>query len=103
MRGGAGDDHAKAIAARIAAELALDSELSRFASGSVPVFALGNDYVIKLFPIEERAFFETERAALERVNGRLSIPTPRVVTSGERDGWWYVVMTKLRGRSLAQV
>lgn len=42
-------------------------------------------------------------AALTRIDGRLSIPTPHVVASGERDGWWFVVMTRLSGRPLVDV
>jgi hygromycin-B 7''-O-kinase len=59
--------------------------------------------VIKLFPRAERSHFEAEVAALTRLDGALSIPTPRVVASGERDGRWYVVMSRLAGRPLCDI
>lgn len=91
-----------ATADAIRRDLSLGIGLERFTSGSVPVFAVGEEHVVKLFPREERPFFDTEHAALTRLAGRLPIPTPRVVASGERDTWHYIVMTRLTGRSLAE-
>jgi hygromycin-B 7''-O-kinase len=68
----------------------------------VPVYAVGSEHVLKLFPSKDRAFFETERAALACIDGSLSLPTPRLLDSGEKDGFFYVAMTQLRGISLAQ-
>jgi len=96
-----GDDSA-AIVDAIRRELSLGVGLKRFASGSVPVFAAGDEHVVKLFPLTERSFFDAERAALTRIDGRLSIPTPRAIAAGERDQWLYVVMTRLFGCSLAE-
>lgn len=95
-------DEGAVVANALRAELSLGAGLLRFASGSVPVFAAGDYHVIKLFPECERSFFESEVAALARVDGALSIPTPRVVAAGERHGWLYVVMTRLGGVSLAE-
>jgi hygromycin-B 7''-O-kinase len=92
----------RTIATALRDERALGAELRPFAAGSVPVFAVGTESVIKLFPAEEQTFFETEAAALSRVAGLLSIPTPHLIASGERAGWWYIVMTQLRGDSLAE-
>ena len=96
-----GDDSA-AIVDAIRRELSLGVDLKRFASGSVPVFAVGNEHVVKLFPPEERPFFNTERAALTHIGGLLPIPTPRVIAAGERGQWYYIVMTRLSGCSLAE-
>jgi len=94
----------EAIAAEhLRREFSLGATLERFPVGSVPVFATAGGYVVKLFPMNERAHFETEVAALTRVQGALSIPTPRVVASGESHGWWFVVMTRLPGRALVDV
>lgn len=94
------------VAARVAESLrtewGLGQSLERFPDGSVPVYAAGTEHVIKLFPQGQCASFETEKAALARIAGSLSIPTPRVLATGEREGWSYVVMSRLRGRSLAQ-
>ena len=54
-------------------------------------------------PAAERAHFDTETAALTRIDRRLSIPTPHLVTAGERGQWLYVVMTHLSGCSLAEM
>src|SRR5512144_1114481 len=96
-----GDDSA-AVADAIRCELSLGVGLRRFASGSVPVFAVGDEHVVKLFPPAERSFFNTEVAALTRIDGRLSIPTPRPIATGERGQWSYVVMTRLSGCPLAE-
>jgi len=91
------------VAEHIRAEFSLGASIEPFAAGSVPVFAAGDRYVVKLFFQSDRRHFETEVTALMRVHAALSIPTPRVVASGERDGWWFVVMTRLAGRSLVDV
>lgn len=86
---------------RIRRQLSLGESVRRFASGSLPVFAVGES-VIKLFPSRARSHFETEKSALARIDGRLSIPTPRLLAAGEEDDWLYVVMSRLRGQSLAE-
>jgi len=91
-----GDDSATIVDA-IRRELSLGVGFRRFAGGSVPVFAVGDEHVVKLFPPNDRAFFNTERAALTRIEGRLPIPTPRELAAGERGQWLYVVMTRLSG------
>lgn len=88
------------VVASLAGELGLSGDARRFSAGSVPVFVVGDDHVVKLFPADERAFFEAEKAALSAIDGQLSIPTPRLLGAGERGAWLYVVMTLLRGRSL---
>jgi len=42
----------------------------------------------------------TERTMLEVLHGKLPIPTPGVHAVGERDGWGYVLMERLRGETL---
>jgi hygromycin-B 7''-O-kinase len=96
------EDDSAAIVDAIRRELSLGVGLERFASGSVPVFAVGDEHVVKLFPLAERSFFDTERAVLTRIDGRLSIPTPRAIAAGERGQWLYIVMTRLSGYSLAE-
>ncbi len=83
-------------------EHSLEGGVARFAYGSVPVFAIGGGHVVKLFPPAQRAYFDTERAALERVEGHLPIPTPRVLGAGETGSWLYLVMTRLPGRPMVE-
>ena len=77
------------------------SSIERFAGGSVPVYAIGESFVLKLCPpfeIEER---NNESLALRVLARRLPIPTPHVHAVGELDGWGYILMSRLEGVSLA--
>jgi len=91
------------VADDIRREFALGDNVDRFVTGTQPVFAAGDSYVIKLFQLTERRHFETEVAALTRIDSTLSIPTPRVVATGQRGEWWFVAMTRLLGRPLVEV
>lgn len=84
-------------------EFSLGENIARFVGGSVPVFAVGDHHVVKLFPADQRIFFDTEVTALAHVDRRLSIPTPNLVASGENGSWLYILMTRLSGTSLAEV
>ena len=99
--GSEGDNSAVTVDA-IRRELSLGAGVRRFASGSNPVFAVGDEHVVKLFPPTEASFFNTERAVLTRIEGLLPIPTPRAIATGDRDQWSYIVMTRLHGYSLAE-
>jgi hygromycin-B 7''-O-kinase len=88
------------VAEAVQRQLSLGTRLERFATGSLPVFALDDEHVIKLFPPGAGSHFETEHTALSGIGGRLSISTPRVVATGKREGWSYVVMTRLSGSLL---
>ena len=79
----------------------LDGDVVRFADGSLPVYAIGEAHVLKLYPPLYAAERETEASVLSTIAGRLPIPTPRVEAVGEHSGWRYVVMERLRGESLA--
>jgi len=70
-------------------------ELVPFATGTNLVVDLG--IVLKLFPPLHRSQFISERATLRLLDGALSVPTPQIVAEGERDGWSYLIMTRLRG------
>ena len=71
--------------------------------GSVLVALLGRELVLKLYPPFLRDHFEFERAMLGHLQGRLSLPTPRLVDSAEHAGWPYLVMTQLPGTPLDRV
>ena len=78
------------------------SRAAKYAGGSTIVFAIDDAHVVKLFEPIFTAAAETEAAALAHVDGRLGIPTPRVIATGEMEGWRYVIMSQLRGRPLRE-
>ncbi|WIY06742.1 aminoglycoside 3'-phosphotransferase/choline kinase family protein [Amycolatopsis mongoliensis] len=71
-----------------------------FTEGSLPVYAVGDDLVLKLYPPVYRDELTTERTMLEVLHGVLPVPEP--VRSGERDGWGHLLMTRLPGRTLEE-
>ena len=76
-----------------------ESELLDLGGGNLVVGA-GLDHVIKLAPPVFAQELVVERLALDRVHGRLPVPTPRVHAAGEREGWRYLVLSRMPGRSL---
>jgi hygromycin-B 7''-O-kinase len=83
--------------------LGLDANVERFPNGSLPVYAVGGEHVLKLFPQVHVAEMPVERDVLAAVDGRLPIPTPGVLESGVVDGWGYVLMRRLHGECLTAV
>ncbi|WP_216324779.1 phosphotransferase family protein [Deinococcus aestuarii] len=77
-------------------------EFRRFPLGKNAVFALA-DVAVKLVPPLWSGDARREAAALRLVRGRLSLPTPEVVASGELGAWRYVVTARLPGRPLREV
>ncbi|MBI5719743.1 MAG: phosphotransferase [Burkholderiales bacterium] len=69
-------------------------------AGTVLVARLGSERVLKLYPPFLRDHFEFERAMLARLHGRLRVPTPALLSSGEREGWPWLVMTQMAGEPL---
>jgi len=68
-----------------------------FATGTNIVVALNERLILKLFPPMLRSQFVAERASLSHLRGRLLIPIPEIVAAGEREGWPYLVFTRLDG------
>lgn len=77
--------------------------LRRFEDGSVPVYALGEDLVLKLFPPVHAEETAIESGVLRALSTVSTIPSPAVEQVGTRDGWGYVLMTRLPGSSAAEV
>lgn len=77
--------------------LGLRGDVVRFEEGSLPVFAIGDDLVLKLWPPEYHDEVPTEVAVMEAVHGRLPVPTPRLHDTGTLDDWAYVLMSRLHG------
>jgi len=68
-----------------------------FATGTNLVVGLGDGLILKIFPPLLRAQFVSERGSLTQLKGRLHLPIPEIVAEGERDGWPYLVITRLAG------
>lgn len=76
---------------------------SVFATGTNLVAGLGDDLILKIFPPLYRAQFISERAALRVLAGQLPIAIPDLRHDGERDGWPYLIMTRLGGELASDV
>jgi hygromycin-B 7''-O-kinase len=68
-----------------------------FSTGTNLVVGLDDRLILKIFPPLLRGQFVSERTALAQLRGRLSLPIPEIVIEGERDGWPYLVITRLSG------
>ncbi|AJE41870.1 phosphotransferase family protein [Streptomyces nodosus] len=75
----------------------------RFDEGSLPVYAIGGDLVLKLYPRFDTTRSLREARVLEHLWGRLPLPTPRLLATDEyAGGWRFVLMSRLPGLSLAE-
>jgi hygromycin-B 7''-O-kinase len=68
-----------------------------FSTGSNLVVGLDPQLILKIFSPMLRHQFVSERAALSRLQGRLSVAIPQIVLEGERSGWPYLVITRMSG------
>lgn len=68
-----------------------------FSTGTNLVVGLGDRLILKIFSPLLRAQFVSERASLTQLAGRLHLPIPEIVVQGERDGWPYLIITRLDG------
>ena len=68
-----------------------------FSTGTNLVIGLDDHLILKIFPPMLRAQFVSERGALAQLRGRLGVPIPEIAFEGERDGWPYLVITRLSG------
>ncbi|AHH97714.1 aminoglycoside 3'-phosphotransferase/choline kinase family protein [Kutzneria viridogrisea] len=91
------------VVGAVCAQAGLSGAVQRFESGSLPVYAVGEDLVLKLYPPVFAGEAGVESRVLGAVAGRLPVPTPGVVAVGEVAGWAYVVMRRLRGVALSAV
>ena len=83
--------------------------LIRFGDGTDPtygsnvVFAVGERYIIKLYPPFDRRLFEADRTVAEHVYGKLEVTTPEIYAYGTLENWPYLVMSRLQGVYLSDV
>jgi hygromycin-B 7''-O-kinase len=71
--------------------------LNVFSTGTNLVVGLDNRLILKIFPPMLRAQFVSERGSLSQLRGRLRVPIPEIVHEGARDGWPYLIITRLQG------
>ncbi|TLS42045.1 aminoglycoside phosphotransferase family protein [Streptomyces montanus] len=75
----------------------------RFDEGSLPVYAIGDAHVVKLYPSFDREECVREERVLSYLYGELPVPTPQLHSAGAyKNGWNYVLMSRLPGESLAE-
>ena len=80
-----------------------DEPVVQMTEGTVLVALLGRTQALKLYPPFLRDHFEFECAALARLGGRLTVPTPVLLQTGEHQGWPWLLMTQLAGEPLTAV
>lgn len=68
-----------------------------FATGTNLVVGLGDKLILKIFPPLLHAQFVSERGSLAQLKGHLDLPIPEIVAEGTRDGWPYLIITRLAG------
>ena len=68
-----------------------------FSTGTNLVVALDGKLILKIFPPFLRGQFVSERGSLAQLRGRIRLAIPEIVVEGERDGWPYLVITRLSG------
>jgi hygromycin-B 7''-O-kinase len=68
-----------------------------FSTGTNLVVGLDDRLILKIFPPLLRSQFVSERMTLAQLRGHLGVPIPEIVLEGERDGWPYLVITRLSG------
>lgn len=74
---------------------------ARFAAGSLPVYGLDRNLVLKLYPPVHDDERVREVAMLGTLAGRLPIATPAVERSGTVGAWGYLVMSRLPGEPMS--
>ncbi|GAA3790181.1 phosphotransferase family protein [Streptomyces phyllanthi] len=79
------------------------ARLVRFEDGTLPVYSVGESLVLKLYPGFEAARAIREARVLSHLRDRLPVPTPRLQAADlYKNGWRYVLMSRLPGVSLAE-
>jgi hygromycin-B 7''-O-kinase len=78
-------------------------EIRRYPGGSRPVYAVGDQHVIKLYPSLAGYSGAAEAPVLGFLQGKLPVPTPGLHAHGAcENGWHFVLMSQLPGEDLAR-
>ncbi len=79
------------------------SEIEVFSESSNLVVGFGPSHILKIFPPMLRHQHVSERLTLQALIGQLKVEIPEIIFEGERDGWPYLVLSRLYGRTGAEV
>jgi hygromycin-B 7''-O-kinase len=86
------------IAIDIARGLSLPRrDVEIFSTGTNLVVGLDDTLVLKIYPPFLRHQHVSERTTLPLLKGRVSVAVPELVADGERDGWPFLVISRLSG------
>ncbi|PEJ60694.1 hypothetical protein CN692_00970 [Bacillus sp. AFS002410] len=78
--------------------------LTRFSYGGNIVFSVDGRSVIKLYPSYVNDEFVKEKQVLEFLNARtFSVDLPQIITTGQFEGWNYLIMSELKGTLLIDI
>ena len=78
-----------------------DATITGTLGGSLPVFGVNHDLVVKFFSPLHREHFANELASLRLLEGKTPFDTPRIRASGTLETWSYLLMTRVRGTQLS--
>ncbi|MFZ6745457.1 aminoglycoside phosphotransferase family protein [Undibacterium sp. JH2W] len=71
--------------------------------GANALFSLGDEVIVKLVPPNWRRQGDKEILVTPLLEGKLSLQTPRLLGSGEIDGWVFIISSRLHGTLLADI
>jgi len=81
-----------------------DATFQPFKDGTNLIAAMGEAWVMKVFPPFLRHQWESEYRVLQHLDGQLDLPIPKFFKAGEDEGaWTYVIMSCLSGVPLEKV
>lgn len=75
----------------------------RIYEGSRILYEIAGGKIVKIFSRDELSFCQNEADYLKKLHGRLSITTPRLISSGIQNGYPFLIMQKLDGSPLSSV
>ncbi|QYM79055.1 phosphotransferase [Horticoccus luteus] len=75
------------------------SAIARFSTGESPVFAVGEQWVVKLLPHFWAELADREIAALDHLRD-CAVRRPRLLATGRVDDWIFLLMDRLPGERL---
>ncbi|WP_088012165.1 aminoglycoside phosphotransferase family protein [Gottfriedia acidiceleris] len=79
-------------------------KLTRFSYGGNIVFSVDGQIVIKLYPSYVNDEFIKEKQVLKFLNSQsLSLDIPKLISTGQFEGWNYLIMSELKGTLLIDI